>query len=570
MDKNYNDNFEGTEGFNKSTEQQPQKNEPENIYSSTASYFNKGGDVNSSPYYTQGGSQENGGSGYAPQSSQGSAYQGGSYSAGSKQQTEEFFDAEGNYRRRYTSDNQPAGRYDSGGYSSTRYINNQSQNNQTQQSASQTGGYYTTPNSYYTSTRAQSEQRAAGAKKEKKRLGRAATAVLLVICMLACGGIGFGGAMLANRLNPSASGDGVNIQKVVETVSTGTDGNDSMSTQAIVEKTQNSVVEITTESVTTGAFSQNYITQGAGSGVIISENGYIITNNHVIDGAKTIKVTTKDGKSYDAKLVGTAAPTLDVALVKIDASGLEPVVMGDSDKIKVGEKAVAIGNPLGQLGGTVTEGIISALNRDISVDGTVMNLLQTNAEINPGNSGGGLFDGHGNLIGLVVAKSVSNEIEGIGFAIPVNSISDIVGDLTEYGYVKGITETGLTLLDIANEQTAMMYGVRETGVYVQSVASGSAASDAGFVRGDRIVSVDGNDVSSKSEFDKQIKGHSVGDKVVVTVSRDGKKVNLNLILEEYKPESSSTSNGFNDEGNGGKNDDDNYGGFEDFFNDFFG
>lgn len=485
-----------------------------------------------------------------------------------------FFDADGSYRRRYTSSDQPAG-----GFSSTQYINgseNQNPYANTQQTSAQTksaqqGGYYTTPQSYYTPT--QNADSRKKKKKEKKSHGKGAMAAVVAVCMLGSGVLGFGGGMLATQLSGGSSGGDVKIQKVVETVSASSTGSDSMSTENIVAKTENSVVEIITESVQTGSYFRNYITQGAGSGVIVSENGYIVTNNHVIDGASTIKVTTKDGKSYDAKLIGTAAPTLDLALIKIEATDLTAATLGNSDEIKVGEKAVAIGNPLGQLGGTVTEGIVSALNRDISIDGVTMNLLQTNAEINPGNSGGGLFDDHGNLIGIVVAKSTGTEIEGIGFAIPVNDVSRAVSDLTKYGYMKGVVATGLSLLDISNSQTAMMYGVNETGVYIQSIEKGSGAQSAGFKRGDRIVSVDGKEISTKSEFDAAIKDKSVGDEIKITVSRNGKTTQLTLVLEEYTPESANTSNGFTDEnvnsgssgGNSGSG-----GGMEDFFSEFFG
>lgn len=485
-----------------------------------------------------------------------------------------FFDADGNYRRRYTSSDQPAG-----GFSSTQYINgseNQNPYANTQQTSAQTksaqqGGYYTTPQSYYTPT--QNADSRKKKKKEKKSHGKGAMAAVVAVCMLGSGVLGFGGGMLATQLSGGSSGGDVKIQKVVETVSASSTGSDSMSTENIVAKTENSVVEIITESVQTGSYFRNYITQGAGSGVIVSENGYIVTNNHVIDGASTIKVTTKDGKSYDAKLIGTAAPTLDLALIKIEATDLTAATLGNSDEIKVGEKAVAIGNPLGQLGGTVTEGIVSALNRDISIDEVTMNLLQTNAEINPGNSGGGLFDDHGNLIGIVVAKSTGTEIEGIGFAIPVNDVSRAVSDLTKYGYMKGVVATGLSLLDISNSQTAMMYGVNETGVYIQSIEKGSGAQSAGFKRGDRIVSVDGKEISTKSEFDAAIKDKSVGDEIKITVSRNGKTTQLTLVLEEYTPESANTSNGFTDEnvnsgssgGNSGSG-----GGMEDFFSEFFG
>lgn len=526
-----------------------------------------GGQGGNNPYsqdetkYTQ--SSENIYSSSSGGSSYGESSQTGSYQS--------LFDEDGNYRRKYSSSDQPSGGYEPGGYSSTQYINNDAQNryqNQSAQNNTQQNGYYTTPQSYYTPTE---NQKADKKKRKKKRekSGKGAMAVVMVICVLCSGVLGFGGGMLATKLSDGSSGD-VKIQKVVETVSTvsNTDGGDSMTTEDIVEKAADSVVEIMTESVTTGSYMQNYITEGAGSGVIISENGYIVTNNHVIDGARTIKVTTRDGKSYDAELVGTASPTLDIALLKIDATGLTAATMGNSDELNVGEKVVAIGNPLGQLGGTVTEGILSALNRDISINGVTMNLLQTNAEINPGNSGGGLFDDHGNLIGIVVAKSTGDEIEGLGFAIPVNDVSDVVEDLTEYGYVTGVIDTGLSLLDISNSQTAMMYGVKETGVYIQSITSGSAAESAGFMRGDRIVSVDGTEISTSLEFDSIIKKHSVGDEVTIKVSRSSKTTDLKLTLEEDKPESAKNSNGFTDENiNGGS--DGTSSGLEDFFNEFF-
>lgn len=545
MSNEYNDNYENFNSFNNNNSSESdntnysasEQNDNNNIYSSTSSYSASSGNTAS-----ESNTQSNG-----------------------------FFDADGNYRRRYTSSDQPAGGYDTGGFSSTQYINNnENPYANARQSAAQQNGYYTTPQSYYTPTGNMNNNRKK--KKEKKAHGKGAVAATLVASILCSAVVGFGGGMLAMKLSSDgSSGDGLKIQKVVETVTTGSTVSDSMSTEDIVEKTGNSVIEITTESVTTGSYLRNYITQGAGSGVIISENGYIVTNNHVIDGASTIKVTTKDGKSYDATLVGSAAPQLDIALIKIDATGLTAATMGNSDELKVGEKAVAIGNPLGQLGGTVTEGIVSALNRDISVDGVTMNLLQTNAEINPGNSGGGLFDDHGNLIGIVVAKSAAEETEGLGFAIPVNDVSNVVEDLTKYGYVKGVVDTGLSLLDISNTQTAMMYGVNETGVYIQSVERGSKAESAGFMRGDRIVSVDGTEISTSAEFEAAIKGKSVGDTVTVTVSRSGRTTDLKLILDEYTPDSANTSNGFTDENvNSGNN---KYGGnnsLEDFFNDFFG
>ena len=206
-------------------------------------------------------------------------------------------------------------------------------------------------------------------------------------------------------------------------------------TSEIVKKTADSVVEIATEGVVTGNFAQQYVTKGAGSGVIISADGYIITNHHVIEDAKTIKVTLRDGQtSYDATLIGSDEDN-DIALLKVNAEGLTPATFGDSSSLAVGDYVVAIGNPLGTLGGTVTDGIISALAREVTIEGKNMTLLQTNAQISPGNSGGGLFNANGELVGVVNAKDSATEVEGIAFAIPINNVIDLIKDLQNYGYV---------------------------------------------------------------------------------------------------------------------------------------
>lgn len=416
-------------------------------------------------------------------------------------------------------------------------------------------------------------------KSEKRPLGRAAVAVLVLLGFIISGGLGFCGGMLANRYGSGTSnrtgthtstiGGDLNIQKVednAETNNTSTPTN-NLSVSEITDLVSNSVVEITTESVVTGGFSQQYIAEGAGSGVIISSDGYIITNNHVIAGAKTIKVTLRNGTAYDATIVG-ADSVVDIALLKIDAKDLTAAVFGDSDKLKVGDMTVVIGNPLGQLGGTVTDGIISALNRDIVIDDQTMNLLQTNAAINPGNSGGGLFDGRGNLVGIIVAKSSGTDVEGLGFAIPINDVLDILEDLKKYGYVTGRIDLGMTLLDVTSSQMAWMYGVSETGVYVYSVTNNSKAAEAGFLPGDYITEFDGKKVTSSDDVNKILEDHKVGDKVEVNIVRRRATYTLKLELEEYSPNligKSENTDGWNNNNNN------NNGGFssDDFFDDFF-
>ena len=316
-----------------------------------------------------------------------------------------------------------------------------------------------------------------------------------------------------------------------------TDANTTGLTTAIVNQTADSVVEITTETVSTGSFFQQYISTGAGSGVIISTDGFILTNNHVIDGANNIKVTLRDGTSYEAEVIGKDA-SLDIALLKVDAKNLTAATFGDSDEIQVGDYAVVIGNPLGQLGGTVTDGIISALDRDVIIDSETMSLLQTNAAINPGNSGGGLFNSNGELIGIICAKASSDqtEVEGLGFAIPINDVLDILNDLQEYGYVQGKIDLGMTLTDVASSQ------VYQAGVYVSGVTKGSSADDAGFVKGDLITAINGKKVESVAEVKTILDDLSVGDTVKFSVTRGSKSGTINMTLKEYEPSDDTLTN----------------------------
>jgi serine protease Do len=289
-----------------------------------------------------------------------------------------------------------------------------------------------------------------------------------------------------------------------------------------------SVVEITTEVASSyGRFGQ-FISNGAGSGVIISTDGYIVTNYHVINGARTIGVRLSDGTDCMAVVKGADQKT-DLAVIKIEKTGLVPATMGDSAALKVGEPAIAIGNPLGELGGTVTSGIISALGREIIIDDESFSLLQTDTAINPGNSGGGLFNLSGILIGIVNAKSSGTEIEGLGFAIPINTAKPIINDLINHGYVRGRVDTGLTLVDVQNSRAAFMYNVSAVGLYVYKSVSSALQN------GDRIISVDGAAVSDLPGFNAIVNAHKVGDTLQITVVRGGKNVAVSLVLTELKP-----------------------------------
>ncbi len=381
-------------------------------------------------------------------------------------------------------------------------------------------------------------------KRKSKGASRGFVAAALAIAVLGSTAAGLGGGYLIAKSQNSAqtsSSGSLTIKQVSSdgdsenATNVASDGTTISTTSDIVKKTANSVVEIATEGVTTGTFAQQYVTKGAGSGVIISEDGYIVTNHHVIDGANKITVTLRDGTTtYDAKLIGSDADN-DIALLKIEASGLSAATFGNSSDLVVGDYVVAIGNPLGTLGGTVTDGIISALAREVTIENKNLTLLQTNAQISPGNSGGGLFNAKGELVGIVNAKDSATEVEGIAFAIPVNNVVGIIKDLKDYGYVTGKISTGMEFVDINSYDSAFYYNVSALGVYVLSVESGSNAEKAGFRSGDMISEVNGTSVSSSAEIDKALENCKVGDKVTFTVTRSGKQQNLTLELSEYVP-----------------------------------
>lgn len=363
-------------------------------------------------------------------------------------------------------------------------------------------------------------------KKKNNRLRFAA--VIVAICTIGSLVSGFLGSYIGNSFSSSTlttQSDGTVLYQSVSTTNVENAATEELSVADVAATVSDSVVEITTEVVTTNGRMGQLISEGAGSGVIISTDGYIVTNNHVIADAQTITVRLTDGNEYNAVLIGTDAST-DVAVIRIEASNLQPAVMGDSSSLVVGQTAIAVGNPLGELGGTVTEGIISALDREITVDGETMSLLQTDTAINPGNSGGGLFNLYGELIGIVNAKSSGSDIEGLGFAIPINTAKTIIEEIISNGYVTGRVDTGLTVVDIQDTQTAMSYGVNKLGLYIAQSTSSSLQS------GDIITEIDGNAVSNLSDYNSILNNYSVGDTIEITVTRSGRSMTFSLTLGE--------------------------------------
>lgn len=295
---------------------------------------------------------------------------------------------------------------------------------------------------------------------------------------------------------------------------------------------------------------QEYTETAAGSGIIISEDGYILTNNHVISGADKITVYVNSGEddaeeqTYEATLVGSSENN-DIAVLKIDAKGLNAAAFGDSDQLEVGELAVAIGNPMGKVHGSVTAGIISAVEQELTIDDVTINAIQTDAAINPGNSGGALFDSYGNVIGVVYAKSSSVSIEGIGYAIPVNNIKELVEQMiNDPDSVKDQTKgsqimLGITIQNIT-EDMSKQYSM-PVGVYITDVSTMSAAERAGLQKGDIIVGFAGEDVKTADELNALKAKQTPGDTVAVKIDRNGKEMTLDLVIPQPTDVDTTTS-----------------------------
>lgn len=367
--------------------------------------------------------------------------------------------------------------------------------------------------------------------KEKKKMSSAMTIALCAVISLACG---LGGGYAAVQTFGSKTTiiyQEVSSTSSAESIATDSSSSSTLSVQEVAAKASPSVVEIVVSATEEGygMFGQSYTSEGAGSGVIISSDGYIITNSHVVEDADNISVTLNDGTSYDAELIGTDSKS-DIAVIKINADSLTAAVIGDSDDIQVGDTAVVIGNPLGTLGGTVTDGIISATDREITINNESMNLIQTNAAINSGNSGGGLFSDTGALIGIVNAKdsgttSSGATIEGLGFAIPVNDAMTVAQELIANGYVSDRATLGVYLQDVTTD-----YQDYKAGLYISEVITGSGAEEAGLEAYDRIIAADGTEVSSYTELSKILKTKSVGDTITLTIVRDSKQMDVTVTL----------------------------------------
>ena len=412
------------------------------------------------------------------------------------------------------------------------------------------------------------------AENRSRRQGRLSVGLgLFLMCLVLTAVVGlFGGLMISNYTHnnyvlyaeraetapvqrelaqapaaaPEAKADDVNDAADAASATAGTVSafreSGSYTKAQIVEMSAPSVVGIDTITTATAnnywyGYGQSYDVPGSGSGVILTEDGYIATCAHVVEGAKTVKVTLNDDTTYDATIVGTDDKN-DIAIIKIDATGLTPAIVGDSTTLTVGSEVIAIGNPLGELRGTATAGIISATNRTIEVEGQTMTLVQTDAAISPGNSGGGLFDASGKLIGIVNAKVSDSRAEGLGFAIPVNSVLDEISDLLNYGYVTGRPYLGVSTQDVTLRSRNRMwyYSDGTRCVLVEKVVSGSAAEKAGIQAGDLILKLEDKNISSGDELSSAIGNYKPGDTVTLTLQRDGEELTVEVTFGEYMPQ----------------------------------
>jgi serine protease Do len=364
-----------------------------------------------------------------------------------------------------------------------------------------------------------------------KRRKRKTPLLKIVAVMLACMLLGTAGGALGTHLylhlSPAAETllpsleRGVPSAIITNLTSSHTD---KLSLQEIYANSNPSVVAVAIEISGRNTFGQTVNLPSAGSGFVISSDGYIVTNNHVVEGASTIKIQMSDGKSYDAEVVGTDSYT-DLAVLKIDAKGLRYLTFGNSDSLLVGNQVSAIGNPLGQFANTFTVGYISALHREINIDGIPRTMLQTDAALNRGNSGGPLFNEYGFVIGVVTAKSGGSDVEGLGFAIPSNIAGDIVQQLIDNGYVKGRPFLGISA-------QSRMPNFALPVLEVTSVEPGSGADKAGIEAGDYIIEVDGTRVATREALLGALYRSNVGDTIKVKIQRGNQVINLDVTLGE--------------------------------------
>ena len=400
---------------------------------------------------------------------------------------------------------------------------------------------------------------------------------LILACAVAGGLAGWGGAAIAKSSGTEKAtiqqSDRQPVSVQVKTV----DGQTKMEPAEVYASVVNSAVSINCSATSTNIFGQTTQTASSGSGFIITEDGYVVTNYHVVSGASSVKVTLYNGDTYDATVIGGDSD-YDVAVLKIEATGLTPVTLGDSTDVNVGDTVLAIGNPLGELTFSMSGGYVSSCNRAINVDGTPFNMIQVDCSINPGNSGGPLMNLYGEVAGIVSAKYSTystTTVEGLGFAIPIDDVKSIITDIMENGVVTGKAYMAVTV-GTMNAQMAAQYSIDvEQGVFVYSVVKGGAGDKAGLRLGDVITKMGDATLTSRQDLSAALKGYRAGDTATLTVFRDGGYITTEITFDQQPQvtgtdtEEDAQSGGYNGGYNSGYNGQipENW---QDFYNYFFG
>ena len=404
---------------------------------------------------------------------------------------------------------------------------------------------------------------------------------LILACAVAGGLAGWGGAAIAGSGSNSGKTTIQQSDRQPVTVQAKkVDGQTKMDPATVYASVVNSAVSINCSATSTNIFGQTTQSASSGSGFIISQDGYIVTNYHVINGASSVKVTLYNGDTYDATVIGGDSD-YDVAVLKINASGLQPVTLGESADVNVGDTVLAIGNPLGELTFSMSQGIVSSCDRAINVDGTPFNMIQVDCSINPGNSGGPLVNLYGEVVGIVSAKYSSyssTTVEGLGFAIPISDVRSIITDIMENGAVTDKAYMAITA-GTMNEQMAAQFNIDVTeGVFVYSVVEGGAGEKAGLRLGDVITKMGDKTLTSRQDLSAAMKGYRAGDTVTLTVYRGGQYIEVELTFDAQPQntgsEEDNTQSSGNNGGNGGNGGSGqmpgNWDNWQDFYNYFFG
>lgn len=410
----------------------------------------------------------------------------------------------------------------------------------------------------------------------KKHHGGVGRVVALILsCAVISAACGFGGAILAQ--NGSRTGK-TTVQQSNRTAATVSvkkvDGQTLMTPSEVYASTVNSVVSINCSAVSTNIFGQQTESASSGSGFIYTADGYIVTNQHVVANASSINVTLYNGDTYPATLVGSDSD-YDVAVLKIDAKDLPAVTLGSSTDVNVGDTVLAIGNPLGELTFSMSQGIVSCVNRAINVEGTPFNMIQVDASINPGNSGGPLMNLYGEVVGIVSAKYSSyanTTVEGLGFAIPINDVQSIIKDIIENGSVGNKAYMAITA-GTMTQQMAAQYKINATeGVFVYSVEDGGAGDKAGLKLGDVITKLNDTQITSMEDLSAAKKGFKAGDTVTLTVLRDGQEITTQLTFDAQPQTTDDTADSSQSGDNSYNNGNNGYSGngYSDLYDYFFG